>query len=81
MTRFRWYGILYLEIKRGSSKMHKELKKEIIKWLLENENQWQRLNSCKEEFRNYIYDDEGSFLIGGEDVYSFIRKANNLIYN
>ena len=49
--------------------------------LLENENQWQRLNSCKEEFRNYIYDDEGSFLIGGEDVYNFIRKANNLIYN
>ena len=32
--------------------MHKELKKEIIKWLLENENKWQRLNSCKEEFRN-----------------------------
>lgn len=61
--------------------MHKELKKEIIKWLLENGNEWQRLNSCKEEFRNYIYDDEGSFLIGGEDVSDFIRKANNLIYN
>ena len=61
--------------------MHKELKKEIIKWLLENENKWQRLNSCKEEFRNYIYDDKGSFLIGGEDVSDFIRKANNLIYN
>ena len=61
--------------------MHKELKKEIIKWLLENENQWQRLNSCKEEFKNYIYGDEGSFLIGGEDVSDFIRKANNLIYN
>ena len=61
--------------------MHKELKKEIIKWLLENENKWQRLNSCKEEFRNYIYDDEGNFLIGGEDVVNFIRKANNLIYN
>ena len=62
-------------------KMHKELKKEIIKWLLENENKWQRLNSCKEEFRNYIYDDEGIFLIGGEDVSDFIREANNLIYN
>lgn len=61
--------------------MHKELKKEIIKWLLENENKWQRLNSCKEEFRNYIYDDEGNFLIGGEDVSDFIRNANNLIYN
>lgn len=61
--------------------MHKELKKEIIKWLLENENKWQRLNSCKEEFRNYIYNDEGGFLIGGKDVSDFIRKANNLIYN
>lgn len=61
--------------------MHKELKKEIINWLLENENKWQRLNSCKAEFRNYIYDDEGSFLIGGGDVYSFIIKANDLIYN
>lgn len=61
--------------------MHKELKKEIIEWLLKNENKWQRLNSCKEEFRNYIYNDEGSFLIGGEDVSDFIRKANNLIYN
>ena len=59
--------------------MHKELKKEIINWLLENENKWQRVNSCKEEFRNYIYDDKGSFLIGGEDVYNFIMKADNLI--
>ena len=62
-------------------KTHKELKKEIIKWLLENENKWQRLNSCKEEFRNYIYDDEGNFLIGGKDVSDFVREANNLIYN
>ena len=60
--------------------MHKELKKEIIKWLLENENKWQRLNSCKEEFRNYIYDDEGNYLIGGEDVSNFINEASDLIY-
>ena len=60
--------------------MQKELKKEIIKWLLENENKWQRLNSCKEEFRNYIYDDKGNYLIGGEDVSSFIKEADDLIY-
>ena len=60
--------------------MQKELKKEIIKWLLENENKWQRLNSCKEEFRNYIYDSKGNFLIGGEDVSNFINEANDLIY-
>ena len=60
--------------------MQKELKKEIIKWLLENENKWQRLNSCKEEFRNYIYDNGGNYLIGGEDVSNFINEANDLIY-
>ena len=60
--------------------MQKDLKKAIIKWLLENENKWQRLNSCKEEFRNYIYDDEGNYLIGGEDVSDFIDKADDLIY-
>ena len=61
--------------------MQKELKKEILKWLLENENKWQRLNSCKEEFRNYIYDNEGNYLIGGEAVSDFIDKADDLIYD
>ena len=60
--------------------MQKELKKEIIKWLLENENKWQRLNSCKEEFRSYIYDNEGNYLIGGGDVSNFIKEADDLIY-
>lgn len=60
--------------------MHKELKKAIITWLLENENKWQRLNSCTKQFRNYIYDDGGNYLIGGEDVSNFIDKADDLIY-
>ena len=60
--------------------MHKELKKAIIEWLLENENEWQRLNSCKQEFRNYIYDNEGNYLIGGEDVSNFINEADDLLY-
>lgn len=61
--------------------MHKELKKAIIEWLLENENRWQRFSSCKQEFRNYIYDDEGNYLIGGEEVSDFIDKADDLIYD
>lgn len=61
--------------------MHKELKKEIIKWLLENENRWQRLNACTKEFRNYIYNDEGNYLIGGEEVSNFIEEADDLIYD
>lgn len=60
--------------------MLKELKKAIIEWLLENENQWQRVNSCIEKFRNYIYDSEGNFLIGGETVHDFIVAADKLIY-
>ena len=61
--------------------MHKELKKEIIKWLLENENEWQRLIACTKEFRNYIYDNEGNYLIGGEEVSNFIEEADDLIYD
>ena len=60
--------------------MNKELKKEIIKWLLENENEWQRLIACTKEFRNYIYNDEGNYLIGGEEVSNFIEEADDLIY-
>lgn len=60
--------------------MRKELKKEIIKWLLENEHNYQRLNACTKQFRNYIYDNEGNYLIGGEDVSDFIDKADDLIY-
>ena len=61
--------------------MQKELKKEIIKWLLENESKWQRLIACTKEFRNYIYDNEGNYLIGGEEVSNFIEEADDLIYD
>jgi len=60
--------------------MYKELKKRIIDWLMENENQWQRVNSCHEAFREYIYDKNGQYIIGGEDVSKFISEADNLIY-
>lgn len=61
--------------------MKKELKEEIIKWLFNNENCWQRLNSCKDEFEDYIYDRNGDYLIGGKEVSSFISESNELIYN
>lgn len=60
--------------------MNKELKKAIVNWLLENENQWQRTNSCRENFRNYIYDNSGKHIIGGETVSEFVTKADKLIY-
>lgn len=49
-------------------------------WLLEHENEWQRVNTCVDEFRNYIYNDNGNFLIGGENVHDFIVKADKLLY-
>jgi hypothetical protein len=60
--------------------MRKELKRAIIDWFFKNENTWQRVNSCHEAFREYIYNKEGNYLIGGEDVSSFISKAEKLIY-
>lgn len=61
--------------------MNKELKKAIINWLIENENKWQRVNACKENFRNYIYDNDGSYIIGGEVVGAFINDVEKLIYS
>lgn len=60
--------------------MHRELKKAIFMWLLNNENRWNRINNCVNEFRAYIYDSKGNYLIGGEDVYDFILGAERLIY-
>lgn len=60
--------------------MYKELKAAILNWLLENENQWQRVNACVETFREYIYNKDGNYLIGGKDVAEFIKAADKLIY-
>lgn len=60
--------------------MIKELKKEIINWIIDNGNEWQRLNTCIDTFRLYIYDTNGNYLVGGENVANFIKKADNLIY-
>lgn len=60
--------------------MYKELKAAILNWLLENETQWQRVNACKEAFREYIYNKGGNYLIGGETVAEFIEQADKLIY-
>lgn len=61
--------------------IHMKLKKAIIAWLFNNPNQWQRVNSCVENFRTYIYDGAGNFLIGGKNVHDFIVEAEKLIYS
>ena len=60
--------------------MCKALKKEILGWLLENENRWQRVNACTEAFRCYIFNSAGEYIIGGEEVAEFIRAADKLLY-
>jgi hypothetical protein len=60
--------------------MHKKLKEAIINWLFEHEKEWQRVNACTKAFKNYIYDDDGNYLIGGDDVAAFIVAADKLLY-
>lgn len=60
--------------------MFKDLKQAIFNWLLENENQWQRVNACVKAFRAYIYDENGNYLIGGQVISKFIVDADKLLY-
>ena len=57
-----------------------ELKQAIINWLLDNQNAWQRVNACRDAFRQYIYDEHGRYIIGGESVSNFISDADILLY-
>lgn len=60
--------------------MNKELKRAIVNWLLDNETEWQRVTTCYDKFRQYIYTDAGDYVFGGESVSEFIRKADKLLY-
>lgn len=57
-----------------------ELMESILIWLLRSKNVSNRVRNCIDEYRNYIYDDIGNYLIGGEQVVNFIKKANKLIF-
>lgn len=59
--------------------MHIELKKAIIAHIFENISDFQMVNNTTDKFRAYIYDSKGDYLIGGNEVYEFIRDAIELI--
>lgn len=61
--------------------MRLELKKAIIDWLIDNEHRWLRVTECSKAFRQYIYDDDGEFIIGGEEVNIFIHLADELLFH
>jgi hypothetical protein len=52
--------------------MNKKLKDAIIKNVQENVNDFQLVNTVVDNFRAYIYDADGDYLIGGEKVSNFI---------
>lgn len=60
--------------------MYMELKKAVIEWLIENKNEWQRVNACHKHFRQYIYTPDGNYCIGGQVVSEFITNADKLLY-
>ena len=59
--------------------MNKKLKQAIVNFIIENEKEFQLTNRTAEEFRPYIYDNKGKYLIGGEEVLNFIRDAEKLL--
>lgn len=59
--------------------MRTELKKAIIDFIFEKEKEFQINNAVTQKFRAYIYDADGNYLIGWEDVYEFIKNAIKLI--
>jgi hypothetical protein len=59
--------------------MHKELKKAIVNFILDNEKEFQLNNLAISKFRPYIYDSNGDYLFGGQDVIDFITDAIKLL--
>ncbi len=59
--------------------MRLELKQAIIKWIFEHMKEFQLVNACHNAFREYIYNSEGNYLIGGKNVSQFIDDAVKLI--
>ena len=59
--------------------IHPELKKAIATFLIENPNLWQRSNATRDHFREYIYNKDGNYLIGGEAVSDFITELEKLL--
>lgn len=61
--------------------MHKELKKQILNFIFENDKEFNLTNATIAHFRLYIYDNDGNYLIGGEIVSKFIKNAIELVIN
>jgi hypothetical protein len=58
--------------------MNKELKKAVFEFMNDN-NDFQLVNSTIGKFRQYIYTEEGNYCFGGEQVVNFIIELNELL--
>ena len=61
--------------------MQTELKRLIINFMLDNENEFQLTNKTIKEFDQYVYTPEGAHCIGGEEVRGFIISVNSNVIN
>lgn len=61
--------------------MQKELKDAIIKAVQQSQNEFQQTNWIMGNFKEYIYDKDGNYLIGGEEVAEFIENFIKLYTN
>lgn len=60
--------------------MQYSLMKRIFNYVVDNRNDFQVLNAAVSEFRAYIFDDQGEYLIGGEQVHTFIQDSLTLMH-
>lgn len=59
--------------------MRMELKEVITKYIIENINDFQIVNNTINHFREYIYNSEGNYLIGGQEVANFIKNMIDIL--
>lgn len=55
-----------------------ELKDQIIKYVQDNKDEFQLVNSTIEHFKEYIYDSKGEYLFGGDLISKWISKFISL---
>lgn len=63
-----------------SRTIHPELRRAIVNWLFDNENVFCRSSACSQNFRQYIYDDTGNYIIGGKDIAEYISTMDTELF-
>ena len=61
------------------STINRELIRNIMLWIIENEEDVQIKNNCVNNFKDYIYNKNGDYWIGGEQIDNFIYEQIDLL--